>query len=224
LWLSHCRCRRHDHSRSHEWAALLFDPLDPEAIARAIHIGLSEPELTAHLVERGRQQLCRFDWRHIVADTIRVYEEARGRKLNPPSQSHQAGAAEQKHRPGPHDALPCSQRSAPSPPGKTGWPWTEETSRLPEKMSDGRPWPRISIVTPSYNQGQFIEETIRSVLLQGYPNLEYIVIDGGSSDGSVEILQEYEQWLAYWVSERDRGQADALNKGFRRASGILSAT
>jgi GT2 family glycosyltransferase len=86
-------------------------------------------------------------------------------------------------------------------------------------MSVGRPWPRISIVTPSFNQGPFIEETIRSVLLQGYPNLEYLVIDGGSTDGSVEIIRQYERWLSYWVSERDGGQTDAINKGIDRATG-----
>ncbi len=86
-------------------------------------------------------------------------------------------------------------------------------------MSDGRPWPRVTIVTPSYNQGQFIEETIRSVLLQGYPNLEYFIFDGGSSDGSVEVIRRYSDWLTHWVSEPDRGQAHAINKGITRSTG-----
>jgi GT2 family glycosyltransferase len=107
------------------------------------------------------------------------------------------------------------------PTGKTGWPWTVETSRLPPARPDGSPWPPISIVTPSYNQGEFIEETIRSILLQGYPDLEYIVIDGGSTDQSVDIIKKYEPWLSYWVSEKDRGQSHAINKGFFRATGLL---
>ena len=107
------------------------------------------------------------------------------------------------------------------PPSCTGWPWTEGSPPLPDTMPDGRPWPRASIVTPSYNQGKYIEETIRSVLLQGYPNLEYIVIDGGSTDSSVEIIRRYEPWLAYWVSEPDQGQADAINKGWRRSQGEI---
>lgn len=107
------------------------------------------------------------------------------------------------------------------PPDKTGWPWTEASSPLPAVMPDGRPWPRISIVTPSFNQGQYVEETIRSVLLQGYPNLEYIILDGGSTDGSVEIIRRYGRWLAYWASEPDRGQAHAINKGFLQASGMI---
>lgn len=109
------------------------------------------------------------------------------------------------------------------PPGKTGWPWTEETPQLPETMPDGSPWPRISIVTPSFNQGQFIEETIRSVLLQCYPNLEYIIIDGGSTDNSVEIIRRYEPWLAYWVSEPDQGQGYAINRGFEWSTGEIMA-
>jgi glycosyltransferase involved in cell wall biosynthesis len=81
----------------------------------------------------------------------------------------------------------------------------------------------VSIVTPSYNQGQFIEEAIRSVLLQGYPNLEYIIIDGGSTDGSVDIIRKYEDRLAYWVSEPDDGHYDAINKGFEHSTGEIMA-
>jgi len=81
--------------------------------------------------------------------------------------------------------------------------------------------PTISIITPSFNQGLFLEETIQSVLRQDYPNLEYIIIDGGSTDDSVEIIKAYEHRLAFWVSEPDNGQAHALNKGFILATGSL---
>ena len=123
-----------------------------------------------------------------------------------------------------------------APLGKTGWPWTEESSRLTDTMPDPSTlrqaqggassgqiarWPRVSIVMPSYNQGKFIEESIRSVLLQGYQNLEYIIIDGGSTDESVEVIRRYEPWLAFWVSEPDRGQSHAINKGFERATGSI---
>jgi hypothetical protein len=90
-------------------------------------------------------------------------------------------------------------------------------------MPDGSPWPKVSIVTPSYNQGQFIEETIRSVLLQGYPNLEYIIMDGGSTDESVAVIRKYAPWLAHWVSEPDGGQSEAINKGFAQATGEVIA-
>lgn len=103
--------------------------------------------------------------------------------------------------------------------GKQGWPWTAASSKLPETISDGRPWPRISIVTPSFNQADYLEETIRSILLQGYPDLEYVVIDGGSTDASREIIQKYQQWLSFWVSEPDRGQSSAINKGLRVLTG-----
>lgn len=109
----------------------------------------------------------------------------------------------------------------PPPPGKTGWPWTEESPQVPNTTPDGKAWPKISIVTPNYNYGRFIEETIRSVLLQGYPNLEYIIIDGGSTDESVEIIRKYEPWLAYWVSEPDLGQSHAINKGLAYSTGEI---
>jgi glycosyltransferase involved in cell wall biosynthesis len=105
------------------------------------------------------------------------------------------------------------------PPGRTGWPWTAESAAAPEGPLEGEPWPRISVVTPCYQHAEFLEETIRSVLLQGYPDLEYIVLDGGSSDGSVEIIQRYEPWLAFWSSGPDSGQASAINVGFGRATG-----
>jgi glycosyltransferase involved in cell wall biosynthesis len=84
-------------------------------------------------------------------------------------------------------------------------------------------WPKISIVTPSFNQAAFIEETIESVLGQDYPNLEYIVMDGGSTDGTVEILRKHEKRFSYWQSQPDAGQADAITQGFRRATGDILA-
>lgn len=89
------------------------------------------------------------------------------------------------------------------------------------KYSKNSHLPRISLVTPSYNQGNFIEETIDSVLSQKYSNLEYLVIDGGSTDNSVDIIKSYSKYIDYWVSEPDSGQTDALMKGFSRATGDI---
>lgn len=116
---------------------------------------------------------------------------------------------------------PSLKELPPPPEGKTGWPWTEESAPLPETMPDGTPWPRITVVTPSFNQGPFIEETIRSVLLQGYPDVEYLVFDGGSTDNTLDIIKKYGKWIEHWESTPDRGQSHAINKGFKRASGDI---
>ena len=101
------------------------------------------------------------------------------------------------------------------------WPMNFPANISLSVLPHGQSWPRISIVTPSFNQGQYLEKTIRSVLLQGYPNLEYIVIDGGSTDQTVEIIKKYAPWIDFWVSEKDHGQSHAINKGFEKTSGEL---
>jgi len=104
---------------------------------------------------------------------------------------------------------------------KSGWPWTiayDVTAYTRRNQ-----WPKISVVVPSYNQAQFLEETLRSVILQNYPNLELIVMDGGSTDSSVEIIKHYAPFIDYWVSEKDGGQSAALNKGLQMATGEFFA-
>jgi glycosyltransferase involved in cell wall biosynthesis len=112
--------------------------------------------------------------------------------------------------------------------GLKGWPWTldpasQDAGRFSDLTSPAQGWPRITVVTPSYNQSAYLEETIRSVLMQQYPNLEYIVIDDGSTDNSVEIIRKYEPWLAYWTTGPNRGQSHVINKGFQRATGEILA-
>lgn len=108
----------------------------------------------------------------------------------------------------------------PSPAGRTGWPWTEETPRA-DPDAGAQPWPKISIITPSLNRARYVEEALRSILLQGYPNLELIVIDGASHDGTVDILKRYSRWFTYWVSEPDRCNTHAMNKGLAQATGDI---
>lgn len=108
----------------------------------------------------------------------------------------------------------------PEPPaGKTGWPWTIEKQVIAPEAD----WPKVTIVTPSLNQGRFLEEAIRSVLLQGYPNLEYVIMDAGSTDQSVEIIRKYEAHLMHWVSTPDKGQSDAINRGWQIGTGEIVA-
>lgn len=106
---------------------------------------------------------------------------------------------------------------------KKGWPWEQNISLERTLLDNKEKFPKISIITPSYNQGEFIEETLLSVIFQGYPNLEYIVIDGGSADESVEIIKKYEPWISYWISEPDNGQTHAINKGLEKATGDIIA-
>lgn len=113
-------------------------------------------------------------------------------------------------------------KDLPVPPeGKTGWPWTEGSPPPAAAPPGGRELPRISVVTPSLDQAEFLEQAVRSVLLQGYPNLEYVVVDGGSTDGSLGVMQKYAPYLSHWESRPDRGQGHAINKGLRRSTGEI---
>ena len=105
----------------------------------------------------------------------------------------------------------------PAPEGRSGWPWNADAAV--HQDSDGASVPRISVVTPSFNQGDFLEATIRSVLLQCYPNLQYIIVDGGSADQSGKVLDKYRHLIDVVIQEEDQGQSDAINKGLALADG-----
>ncbi len=109
-----------------------------------------------------------------------------------------------------------------SGPMASRWPFADpDPAPLPPTLPDGTPWPRITVVTPSFNQGEYIERTILSVLNQGYPDVEHIVVDALSTDSTREVLERYRDRLAHVIIEKDKGQSDAINKGFRLASGSI---
>lgn len=139
------------------------------------------------------------------------------------SHLNELGLAESSHLPKVPYAPGGLLRELPPPPvGRKGWPWTVESpSDAIDESTRGKPVPRLTVVTPSYNQGRFLEETIRSVLLQNHPNLEYLVMDGGSTDESAQVIERYKPWLSLSRSARDRGQAHAINLGLAPASGEL---
>ena len=98
-------------------------------------------------------------------------------------------------------------------------PTIAEPAKFSDSAPEGAVWPRISLVTPVFNSGKYIEATIRSILAQAYPNLEYFIIDGGSTDNTLNVIRKYESQISGWVSEPDNGMYDALNKGFARTTG-----
>lgn len=105
--------------------------------------------------------------------------------------------------------------------GRGAWPWACDDPAVPATMPGGRPWPRITVVTPTLNQGRFIEQTILSVLNQGYPNLEFIVLDGGSTDETLAVVERYRDRLDRVISGKDEGQSDAINRGMAQATGDI---
>lgn len=114
----------------------------------------------------------------------------------------------------------CSRiKELPAPaPDKAGWPWTTAPD-LPVTRVEREDLPSIGLVMPTYNSGVYVEEAIRSALAQGYPKLDLVVVDGGSNDNTLQVVKKYERWLGGWVSEPDKGQADAINKGWRSVKG-----
>jgi len=109
------------------------------------------------------------------------------------------------------------------PPNLNIKSWCANTQTAPDTYTETQVYPKISVIMPSYNQGAFIEETIRSILLQNYPALELIIMDGGSTDETVDVLKKYDKWISTWGSQKDAGQSDAMNKGWRKATGEVIA-
>lgn len=109
-----------------------------------------------------------------------------------------------------------------APSGKSGWPWELVQSSPISQLLVNHELPIISLITPSFNQGEYIEETIRSIVLQGYPRLEYIIVDGGSTDNTLSIIDKYSHLIDIIISEPDNGQSDAINKGWKLSTGQIS--
>ena len=108
-------------------------------------------------------------------------------------------------------------------PSIKGWPWSVGSTPPLCTTELGRDWPHISVVIPSFNQGRFLEKAIRSVLLQSYPNLDLVLMDGGSTDESLNIIEKYREYFSFWTSQGDDGQAAAINQGFSHAKGPIFA-
>lgn len=104
---------------------------------------------------------------------------------------------------------------------RTGWPWTPSSDYLIQPSHPGSSLPKISVVMPSFRQSKYLEECIRSILLQNYPDIELIIHDGGSGPEVLNILRKYDPWISYWVSEPDRGQSHAVNKGILKSTGSV---
>jgi glycosyltransferase involved in cell wall biosynthesis len=229
-------------------AALLADPRSPEALADALARILTDPTVRAELAERGIRRAREFSWRRFTTEVLRSIHEACRTPLEARSPD-EAGTNEPAHlpaeraprraqargQPAPHGhaamstvkkprAVRASLRDLPAPPaGRLGWPWTDETPPVGEVQPNGTSWPAISIVTPVHQGAVDLEETIRSVLLQGYPRLEYLIVDDGSLDGSAEVITRYEPWLAQRLTQEHRGLREAVNRGFAHATGDLCA-
>jgi glycosyltransferase involved in cell wall biosynthesis len=121
----------------------------------------------------------------------------------------------------PQTCCPTIAELPPPPRGRIGWPWTEAKNCFAQQAITENGWPTISIVSPSYNQALYIETTIRSILLQGYPKLEYFIEDGQSRNETRDIIEKYRPWITNISIEKDRGQTHAINKGFKKSNGEI---
>ena len=206
-------------------------PIATETLLDWLAPGTPVVALTEHLCEVGAA----------LEEEGALQEASASAKENRPAQSpfiYRATAACRGHAAVPteservilqgrqHEALFATNPSADGPlprgtSGRGGWPYFVPSTALPPTLPSGKPWPKISIVTPTYNQGAYIEETLLSVIHQHYPNLEHIVMDGGSTDATLAVLERYRDRLTHYRSEPDNGQSHAINKGMALATGDI---